>query len=282
MENQELYIHWYLNGQTVPWASGLNTSLQRFEPAQWPQPPQWAAPPPAHTFSLEREVQSWISELMEEPDLEAAEDLLEAAVPASKHIRSTDSLLPILQDVPYPDAGRNIWRSVSNFVFYAALLAIVVGAVIFGGKPGSRTQFFGFSYYEVLTGSMQSMIPQGSLVIAKKVPSNQIEAGDVITFLRSDEENVTHQVIEVVPNFNGNGALGFQTKGTENLEPDPDIVAATNVLGVVQLHIPGLGFTLRWVSDNMKYMFILFILFILISIALRVLLGERRRVLSHK
>jgi len=279
--NQELYIQWYLNGQATPRASALDSFRQRFNPAPWTRPP-WIAPSSANAPPpLEQKVQRLISELMKEPDLEAAEDLLEAAVPAGKHIRPIAPAQLALRSNPHPAApGRNIWKSVSNVVFYAALIAIVICAAIFGGKPGSRTQFFGFSYYEVLTGSMESMIPQGSLVIAKKVPSSQIKAGDVITFLRSDGENITHEVIEVVPNFNGNGALGFQTKGSENLAPDPDIVAAANVLGVVRLHIPGLGFTLRWISDNMRYVFILFILFILISIALRVLLGERRNTLS--
>jgi len=225
-------------------------------------------------LSQERYIR-WIEDLLDDPDLEAAEDLLEAAVPTKKYVWScgpAETQAPANREEP----KSAIWRSISNMAFYAALVAIVVGAVVFGGKAGGRTQFFGFSYYEVLTGSMESMIPRGSLVVARQVPSGQIKTGDVITFLRSDEESVTHQVIDIVPDFNGSGALGFQTKGTDNLEPDPDIVAAANVLGVVKLHVPVLGFTLRWVSDNMKYVFILFILIILISIAVRVFWGERK------
>jgi len=214
----------------------------------------------------------WVTDLLDDPDLDAAEDLLEAAVPTKKYIWSCGPA----ETQALTNRGSSIWKSISNMAFYAALIAIVIGAVIFGGKSGGRTQFFGFSYFEVLTGSMESMIPRGSLVVARQVPSSQIKTGDVITFLRSDEESVTHQVIDVVPNFNDSGAPGFRTKGTDNLEPDPDIVAAANVLGVVKLHVPVLGFTLRWISENIKYVFILFILIILASIAVRVFLGERK------
>jgi len=251
--NQDHYVQWYLEGQS-------------------PQVPMqtWLLP-----AKPREEENRWIQELLDDPDLEAAEDLLEAAVPTSKHL-SVGPIQQIMREAEHNKSNGNTWKFIFDIAFYAALAAIVVGAVLLGGKSGHRTQFFGFSYFEVLTGSMESIIPRGSLVIARQVPSGRIKAGDVITFRRSDEESVTHQVIDVIPDFNGNGALGFRTKGTDNLEPDPDIVAAANVLGVVKLHVPVLGFTLRWVSDNIKYVFVLFILVILVSIALRVLLGERK------
>ena len=256
--NQEFYIQWYLSGRTIP------------------QAPAWARPPslsPRPGCGAE----PWMRELIGSPDLEDAEDLLEAAVPSDGFAwRRSPAAPQFKQEASREKPTGNIWRSVSNIAFYAALAVIVIGAVILGGRSGGRTQFFGFSYYEVLSGSMQSMIPRGSLAVIRQTPAREIRAGDVITFLRSDEETVTHQVMEIVPDFDGSGALGFRTKGTDNPDPDPDIVAAVNVLGVVKLHVPNLGFTLRWVSDNIKYVFILFILVILISIALRVLLGERR------
>ena len=256
--NQEFYIQWYLSGRTVP------------------QAPAWAQPPPPAP-GPGCGAEPWMRELIGSPDLEDAADLLEAAVPSDGFTwRHTPAVPQVKQEASREKPASNLWRSISNIAFYAALAAIVIGAVILGGRSGGRTQFFGFSYYEVLSGSMQSMIPQGSLAIIRQTPAREIREGDVITFLRSDEETVTHQVMEIVPDFDGSGALGFRTKGTDNPDPDPDIVAAVNVLGVVKLQIPNLGFTLRWVSDNIKYVFILFILVILISIALRVLLGERR------
>ena len=264
--NQDFYIEWYLAGREAP------------------QSPVWVEPPPV-ALPTQDKVERWMRELVSSPDLEDAEELLNA-LPLPDLI-----LAPRLPQggQPTPEfqlpseamragsAGQkpNLWRPISNILFYAALIAIVMGAVILGSKSGGSTRFFGYQYFEVLTGSMQSMIPQGSLVITREVPSGEIKAGDVITFLRSDEEKITHQVIEVVPDYNGAGTPGFRTKGTDNPEPDPDIVDVRNVIGVVKAHVGGLGFMLRYIADNIKYVFLAFILIILGSIALRVLLGDR-------
>ena len=223
--------------------------------------------------------EKWMLELVDNPFLEFAEDLLEAAVP-SPDVQPCAVFNEDDKGPQAPEEARgasNTWSFISNVIFYAALAAIVAGALIFGGKANGGTQLFGFRYFEVLTTSMQNVIPQGSLVVTQKVASDKIQVGDVITFLRSDEESVTHEVIGIVPNFNGSGSPGFETKGSDNPDPDPDIVAAANVLGVVKAHVDGLGFAMRYIVDNIKYVFLGFILILLLSIALRVLLGEKKR-----
>ena len=268
--NQEFFIQWYLDGR---------------EPMQ---EPRWIEPQQIDP------VEQWLQELIHDPDLEAADDLLEQAVPTPP--RPAPAAFQPAAFQPATEAGRQdldaareagnpkraIWKSVSNIVFYATLIAIVLSAVIFGGQSGGSSRFFGYQYFEVLTSSMQSVIPQGSLVVTRETPSSQIKVGDIVTFLRSDEETVTHQVVEIVPDFDGRGSLGFRTKGTENPNPDPDIVGAANVIGVVTTHVKNLGFALRWVAGNIKYVFLLFILVILISIALRVLMGDRGKQQVHQ
>jgi len=211
----------------------------------------------------------WMYELIDSPDLEEAADLLEAAVPTRRQ--------PAPQESAREFSGHSIWRFISNIVFYMGLAAVVLTAVIFSEKANGGTALFGFRYFEVLSASMQSTIPKGSLVLTQKMPSDTIRVGDVITYLRSDEEFVTHQVIRTVPNFDGRGALGFETKGTDNPESDPDLVGAANVVGVVKAHVRGLGFILRYIKDNIKYVFLGFVLIILFSIAMRVLLDEWRK-----
>ena len=267
--NREFYIQWYLAGREAP------------------QPPVWVEPPPTQ-LSPQDEAEKWMQELLSSPDLEGAEELLDtlplpAFMPPARHRedkRDTFELsLPpeATQAAEPPEQKNSLWKSISNIIFYAALVAIVLGAVILSNKNGGGSIFSSFRYFEVLSRSMQSEIPQGSLVFTQKVPSNEIKAGDVITFLRSDEQYVTHEVIAVMPDFDGRGSLGFQTKGTDNIDPDPDIVGANNVAGVVKLHISGLGFTLSYIKDNIKYVFLGFILVILLSIAIRVFLGERKK-----
>ncbi|MCL2106717.1 MAG: signal peptidase I [Oscillospiraceae bacterium] len=166
----------------------------------------------------------------------------------------------------------------SNLLFYVTILFMVGAALLVNMKTNNgRTQIFGYSLFEVETGSMQSVIPVGSLIITKQVESPEIiQVGDVISFTMIDNQIWTHKVIEIVPNFDGRGMLGFRTQGTDNPDPDPDLVAAVNVVGKVERSIPGLGYTLRYLRNNIGYVFAAFGMILLISIALRVLLGEGR------
>jgi len=291
MANQD-YLQWYfgVQGQEPQWE-------QEFQWGQElrPQELEWEQPPPVQPGEVER----WVQELIDDPELEAAEDLLETVVCENpwgvggenadrqdRYLWSSSSKEPPHQSAEATKGagqenrskpGSDVWKWVSNFVFYGALIMIVLGTVIFSSKSSGRTPFFGLSFFEVVSGSMERVIPQGSLVITTHVPAADIRVGDIITFLRSDEERVTHQVIQVIPDFNGNGATGFQTKGTENPTPDEEIVGAGNVVGVVKAHVNGLGFTLGYIADNIKYVFLLFILILLASIAVRVFLCERTK-----
>jgi len=44
-----------------------------------------------------------------------------------------------------------------------------------------------------------------------------------------------------------------------NPMPDPEFVYAANILGVVKNSIPELGFTLLYISENIGFIFIIFI-----------------------
>ncbi|MDR1891659.1 MAG: signal peptidase I, partial [Oscillospiraceae bacterium] len=169
---------------------------------------------------------------------------------------------------------RGFIRRLSNFLFYFAILAVLIVALTGGGADGSPKSFFGYSYFEVLTTSMQSEIPKGALVITKKVGAETIRVGDDVTYLRSDSTTVTHRVIKIVENYESSGARGFQTKGIENPSPDTDIVHSANIIGVVKLSIPEAGFALSWISQNILLVLVLFGVVILVSITLRMLFCE--------
>jgi signal peptidase len=92
--------------------------------------------------------------------------------------------------------------------------------------------------YIVLTGSMQPTYAPGDVVFVAATPAAQIAAGDVITFQRGPGPTTTHRVIDVVE---ASGEVAFQTKGDNNEDPDPALVRADQVVGVVTLSIPYLG-----------------------------------------
>ena len=187
-----------------------------------------------------------------------------------------------VEDAPTPASGQkkpkgSSIKLISNVVFYVALIAIVAGALIFSSKTNGRSQLLGLSYFEVLTPSMQSVLPVGSLVVDKHTEPENIQVGDIITYWRSDNETVTHEVISIVDDYEGTGMRGFQTKGRDNPEPDPDIVASMNVIGVVAFHLPGVGLAMSYIASHIGYVFIFIGLVLVISIAVRALAPSKKK-----
>ncbi len=95
------------------------------------------------------------------------------------------------------------------------------------------------SSYVVLSSSMEPTLSPGDSVVVDDVDPSTLEAGDVITFVRSDESTpVTHRIVEVV---DGEDGLAFRTRGDANDDPDPALVPATSVTGEVWFAIPYVG-----------------------------------------
>ena len=152
---------------------------------------------------------------------------------------------------------KRLLKRLSDVLFYVVIAFIIIATLVFSGKAHEGFSFLGYSGFTVLSGSMQSEIPEGSLVITKEVDSGKIKTGDDITFLRDDNATITHRVIEIIENYPVNGTRGFRTKGLENPEPDSEIVHEGNVIGVVELSIPELGYTLNYVSNNIGILFLI-------------------------
>jgi signal peptidase I len=104
-------------------------------------------------------------------------------------------------------------------VIIAAVVACVVAALMF--VPG----LLGYERYVITGGSMSGTFERGSLVFERQVPVEELNVGDVITYLPPAEsgisELVTHRVISITPNPDVSGGLVFQTKGDANASADP-------------------------------------------------------------
>ena len=87
--------------------------------------------------------------------------------------------------------------------------------------------FFGYTYFQVATGSMRDYIKEGDVVIVK-INSDYAE-GDVITYI-SGNDFVTHRVVEKSDDF-------VITKGDNNNTNDNPIDKSL-ILGKVTKIIP--------------------------------------------
>lgn len=93
----------------------------------------------------------------------------------------------------------------------------------------------GYSFFKVVTGSMEPEIPVGALILSEETEMNDIEIGEVVCF-RSKSPDVlgkiiTHRVIEIIEAEDG--TLQLVTKGDANLSLDGYYVTAQNLIGKV-------------------------------------------------
>jgi signal peptidase len=198
-------------------------------------------------------------EALEEPETleesEAAEPVAEKAVskqPVHKPVKKY-RLLTILSDI----------------LFYAAILVVLFSAITSKPADGAPKTAMGYSYFTVLTTSMQSEIPKGSFILVREIDPLDLIVGDNITFMRSDSVPVTHKIIDIYDNYEGSGERWFQTMGVNNINPDKDLVHEDAVLGKVKLVLPGLGAVISYMNSNIILVCIIYGLCVLLSFCFR-------------
>lgn len=154
---------------------------------------------------------------------------------------------------------------IGEVLFYLVLVAIVAGAFLLRSNgEGRPTSIAGFSAFTVLTGSMESEIPQGSLVVVKNVEPNTLVIGDDITYMVSETSTITHRIIGITENYLDTGQRGFETKGIMNEKPDKEMVAAVNVVGKVVYHSKVLGRMATFASEH--WPIIIFVIVVVVAL----------------
>ena len=85
-------------------------------------------------------------------------------------------------------------RSTLKIISNTLVIAVVLFAFLLHGF-----QFFGLTPYSVLSGSMESIYPTGSLIYVKAVEPEKLKVDDIITFKTQGGIVATHRIIELVP-----------------------------------------------------------------------------------
>lgn len=102
-----------------------------------------------------------------------------------------------------------------------------------------------FNAYVVLSGSMLPEIAVKDIVVTKKVPAEELEIGDIITFISPDTRyggiSITHRILDKKYD-ESLGSYTYRTKGDNNNVADTALVPNTNILGKVILKVPKLGY----------------------------------------
>ena len=135
---------------------------------------------------------------------------------------------------------KKIWNWISGvLVGIVVLLAIaLVGVRVVGLNP-----------YVVLSGSMEPTYHVGSLIYVKSVDYKELEVGDPITYMLSQDTVVTHRIIEVLIDEEDPNTIRYFTKGDANAVADGTSVHYKNIIGKPVFSIPFLGYVSNYIQN---------------------------------
>lgn len=136
------------------------------------------------------------------------------------------------------------WRRAGSY-----LGTVLFVAVVFLFVSTAVPQLVGADdSFVVRSDSMSPAIGAGSVVYVNGVPADQISTGDVVTYRSpAADSRVTHRVVEVVER---DDERQFRTKGDANEEPDTELVAPSQVVGRVSVHVPLIGYVVAFAGTS--------------------------------
>ena len=133
-------------------------------------------------------------------------------------------------------------RKLRGFALWGARIktALVVMMAVFAAiLVGLRLT--GFRSFTVMSGSMAKSYPVGSLIYVSPVNYQDLQIGDVISYVANDEGTVvTHRIVDI--EIDEEGTYRFRTKGDENNTADSKLVHYKNILGTPVITIPYIGY----------------------------------------
>lgn len=141
--------------------------------------------------------------------------------------------------------GKKWYQSFSNWLIIVGCVILIPILVInlwimFQSKTNSEKvpSVFGYKPFMVLSGSMESDIHKGDLILTKETNPADLAINDVIAFRDAQNTITTHRIIDIVEN---DGQTYFITKGDNNSTQDLNLVAYEDVEGIYVGRIPGIG-----------------------------------------
>lgn len=161
-----------------------------------------------------------------------------------------------------------IFRYLINSIFYALTACLILLAL---------PRFFGFTYITIESGSMRPALEVGSLCLLSEDKDEyaHLTPSDIITYDMGGDAStlVTHRI------YCHNADKTYTTKGDANEFPDKQNVKTNQILGIVQYHIPYLGYLVAILDQKAVK---LIVVSVSISLALVSILLERDRPSNKK
>jgi len=149
------------------------------------------------------------------------------------------------------------WTVISGLI----LLALIIGIIFIQTKvnPDKIPTVLGYKPFVVLSGSMETEIYKGDLVIVKNVNPSSLKKNDIIAFKDKAGYVVTHRIVEVKKD---NGKYQFITKGDNNNKNDAGHVEENDIEGVYKFKISGAGDIVLIMQKPVTLIFVLIVIFV--------------------
>ena len=163
---------------------------------------------------------------------------------------------------------KNILLKLMNVISVLIILASIAALLtVVLAKPGEAPNFFGYSLFRVMTGSMEPTIHTNSLIVVQRTDPQQLVEGDIITFYSRDPalmgEPNTHRIVRFEQD--GDKHLIY-TRGDANNIDDRYPAHEEDVIGRVVFSSLKLGNFVRLISNP-----VIFIPLIIIPLAIMLL-----------
>lgn len=148
------------------------------------------------------------------------------------------------------------WLIIVGCVILIPILAINLWIIVQSKSNNEKVpSVFGYKPFIVLSGSMESDIRKGDLIITKETDPSSLKTNDIIAFRDAEKTITTHRIIEIVTN---DGKNYFITKGDNNSTQDLNLVALEDVEGIYVTRIPGIGSMMNSLSKPTTIMVLIF------------------------
>ena len=145
-------------------------------------------------------------------------------------------------------------------IFLVIILLVNISIIIQTKvKPDAVPGIFGYKPFIVLSGSMESQINVGDLVIVKEVDTSTLKEGDIIAFRDTNDIVTTHRIKEIITE---DGEICFITKGDANNTEDQDFVYPDMVEGVYKTRIAKLGKMILFIQQPLGFTILMMSIFI--------------------
>lgn len=136
-------------------------------------------------------------------------------------------------------------RVALRFLTSAALILLVVatGYAAWGVRTGE------WQAHPVLSGSMEPVLPTGSIAIMQETPTSELRAGDVIIFREPGDPDhlITHRIVSITDE---DGQRVYETKGDANRVKDPwQVTLRGDVSYRLYQAVPYVGYAVAWLRQ---------------------------------